>query len=123
MMNSFQYPSGATPLDSDEMYGLKIKHITTRQELDRWEQDNINDALQWLGERRKTDILTEAFIKTLHQKMFGKVWKWAGTFRKSGKNIGIDWPQIPVDIHNLLHDVRYWIDHKTYGDVAGASTS
>lgn len=116
MMNSFQYPSGATPLDPDEMYGLKIKHITTRQELDRWEQDNINDALQWLGERRKTDILTEAFIKTLHQKMFGKVWKWAGTFRKSGKNIGIDWPQIPVDIHNLLHDVRYWIDHKTYGD-------
>jgi Fic-DOC domain mobile mystery protein B len=116
MMNSFQYPSGATPLDPDDMYGLKIKHITTRQELDRWEQDNINDALQWLVERRKADILTEVFIKTLHQKMFGKVWKWAGTFRKSGKNIGVDWPQIAVSIHALLHDVRYWIDNKTYRD-------
>ena len=115
-MNSFQCPAGATPLNPDEMEGLRIKHITTRQELDRWEQDNINDALEWLGHRRKADILTEAFVKTLHQKMFGKVWKWAGTFRQSGKNIGVDWAQIVVQVHNLLHDVRYWIDHKTYGD-------
>ena len=115
-MDRFQYPAGATPFDPDEMEGLKIKHITTRQELDRWEQDNINDALQWLGRRRKTDILTETFIKTLHQRMFGKVWKWAGTFRRSGKNIGVDWPQIAVQVHNLLHDVRYWIDHKTYAN-------
>ena len=115
-MNNFQYPSGATPLDPDDTYRLKIKHITTRQELDRWEQDNINDALQWLGRRRNADILTESFIKTLHKEMFGKVWKWAGTFRKSGKNIGIDWTQISVNIHNLLEDVRFWIDHKTYGE-------
>lgn len=115
-MNSFRYPPGATPLDPDDMDGLEIKHITTRQELDRWEQDNINDALQWLGRRRKADILTEAFVRTLHQKMFGKVWKWAGTFRKSGKNVGVDWTQISVNIHNLLGDVRFWIDHKTYGE-------
>lgn len=115
-MSSFQYPAGATPLDPDEMDGLKIKHITTRQELDRWEQDNINDAIQWLERKRQTDILTESFIKTLHQKMFGKVWKWAGTFRRSGKNIGVDWPQISVQVHNLLNDVRYWIDNKTYED-------
>lgn len=115
-MDSFQYPTGATPLDQDDMDGLKIKHITTRQELDRWEQDNINDAIQWLGRRRNADILTEAFVKTLHQKMFGKVWKWAGTFRKSGKNIGVDWTQISVYIHSLLEDVRFWIDHKTYGE-------
>ena len=61
-MNNFQYPSGATPLDPDDMDGLKIKHITTRQELDRWEQDNINDAIQWLSRRRKADILTESFV-------------------------------------------------------------
>lgn len=115
-MNSFQSPAGATPLDPDDMEGLKIRHITMRQELDRWEQDNINDALQWLGRRRNVDILTESFVKTLHQKMFGKVWKWAGIFRKSGKNIGVDWPQISVYVHNLLGDVRFWIDHKTYGD-------
>jgi Fic-DOC domain mobile mystery protein B len=114
MADNFSYPPGATPLDPDEMEGLKFGHITTREELNRFEQDNIGEALQWLRNRRKSDILTEKFIKTLHQRMFGKVWRWAGTFRRSGKNIGADWPQIPAQLHTLLQDVRYWIDHKTY---------
>ena len=113
-MNEFQYPAGATPLEPEEIEDLKIGHITTREELNRFEQDNINEALQWLEIRRKSDVLTEKFIKTLHQKMFGKVWRWAGTFRRSGKNIGVDWMQIPVQLHTLLQDVRYWMDHKTY---------
>ena len=115
-MTEFKYPSGATPIDPDEMEGLKIKHITTREELNRFEQDNINEALQWLENRRKSNILTEKFVRVLHQKMFGKVWKWAGTFRKSGKNIGVDWHKISTELHTLLQDVRYWIDHKTYPD-------
>ncbi|OGX27360.1 MAG: cell filamentation protein Fic [Omnitrophica WOR_2 bacterium RIFCSPHIGHO2_01_FULL_48_9] len=115
-MNNFEYPSGATPLDPNEMEGLKLGHITAREELNRFEQDNINETLQWLANRRKSDILTEKFVKTLHQKMFGKVWKWAGSFRKSGKNIGVDWPQISTQLHTLLQDVRYWIEHKTYSE-------
>ena len=113
-MIDLKYPIGATPIDPDEMEGLKIGHITTREELNRFEQDNINEALQWVENRRRSDILTEKFIKTLHQKMFGKVWSWAGTFRLSGKNIGVDRTQIPVDLQKLLQDVRYWIDNKTY---------
>ena len=113
-MNDFQYPAGATPLDPDEIDGLKIGHITTREELNRFEQDNINEAIQWLDNRRKTDVLTEKFAKTLHQKMFGKVWHWAGSFRKSGKNIGVDWTQISAQLHLLFQDVRYWINHQTY---------
>lgn len=113
-MDNIQYPTGATPLDLDELDGLKIKHITTREELNRFEQDNINEALQWLNTRRKRDVLTEKFIKTLHQKMFGKVWRWAGSFRQSGKNLGTDWPQIPVSLHTLLQDIRYWIEQKIY---------
>lgn len=115
-MVEFKYPGGATPIDPDEMEGLKIKHITTREELNRFEQDNINEALQWLESRRKSDILTEKFVKTLHQKMFGKVWKWAGTFRKSGKNIGVDWHKISTELHTLLQDTRYWINHRTYAE-------
>lgn len=109
-----EYPNGATPVDPDEMEGLKPGHITTRGELNRFEQDNIGDALRWLEKRRKSDVLTEKFVKKLHREMFGKVWKWAGTFRKSGKNIGVDWHTIPTELQTLLHDVRYWIDHETY---------
>jgi len=113
-MDDFRYPEGATPLDPDEIEDLKLGHIVTREELNRFEQDNINEALEWLARRQKEDILTEKFVKTLHRKMFEKVWRWAGVFRKSGKNIGVDWHQIATQLHLLLQDVRYWIDHKTY---------
>jgi len=113
-MIEIRYQAGATPLDPNEISGLKIRHITTREELNRFEQDNINEALQWLGTRHKSDILTEKFIKTLHKKMFGKVWSWAGTFRRSDKNIGVDWKQISVYLYLLFQDMRYWIEQKTY---------
>lgn len=108
------YPHGATPLDPDEMRGLKLKHVTTRGELDHLEQANIQSGLRWLQRARKIDVLTEGFIRTLHRKLFGAVWQWAGTFRLTEKNIGMDPRQIPVQLHSLLGDARYWIEHKTY---------
>ncbi len=120
-MVSFESLDGATPLDPDEIEGLKIGHITTREELNRFEQDNIGLALEWLERRRRSDILTQKFVKTLHQEMFGKVWKWAGMFRKTGKNIGVDWHKISTELDTLLQDVCYWIEHKTYSgdEIAG----
>lgn len=87
-MPDFDYPEGATPIDPDETEGLILTHITTRGELDRWEQDNIVEALIWLDKTIPTDILNEQFIKELHRRMFANVWKWAGHFRLSDKNIG-----------------------------------
>jgi len=46
--------------------------------------------------------------------MFGKVWKWAGQFRRSEKNIGVAWIKIPVELKTLLDDVNYWMKNKTY---------
>jgi hypothetical protein len=74
-------PDGATPLDPDEREGLKFKHVTTRGELDELEQTNIESGLVWLSRRRKTDILTEQFVRESHRRLFGEVWQWAGTFR------------------------------------------
>jgi hypothetical protein len=50
-MITFDYPDGATPLDPNEAEGLRLSHITTRGELDRWEQDNI----LWAGHFRQSD--------------------------------------------------------------------
>jgi len=114
-MKQEDLPKGATPLDNDEMEGLKIKTITTRSELDRWEQQNIGDAMDWLESRKnKSDILNEGFVKKLHEKMLGKVWEWAGSFRKTDKNIGVDKYRIGIELKNLLDDAQYWIDNKTY---------
>jgi Fic-DOC domain mobile mystery protein B len=111
----FEYPEGATPLEPEEIEGLKLKHITTHGELDRWEQENIQDAWGWLARRKKKEpILSENFICQLHEKMFGKVWTWAGKFRRTNKNIGVEWPYVPVELKMLTDDVNYWIENKTY---------
>jgi len=74
-MIEFNYPEGATPLDPDESDGLLLTHISTRTELDRWEQDNILEALDWLDRTKPTDILNEQFIIRLHSMMFRNVWR------------------------------------------------
>jgi Fic-DOC domain mobile mystery protein B len=109
-MIEFEYPADATPIDPDEAEGLLLTHITTRAELDRWEQDNIIEALAWVERTKPIDILNEQFIKTVHRRMFGKVWKWAGHFRQSNKNIGGPWYQVSTGVRNLCDDARLWIE-------------
>lgn len=115
------YPEGATPLDRDELDGLKFRHITTRGELDHLEQANIEAGLAWLKRMRTADVLTDSFARTLHKKLFGDVWKWAGTFRQTEKNIGIDPRQIAMQLRVLLDDARYWAAHDTYNPVEAAT--
>ena len=114
MSNGLDEPDGATPLDVDEIEGLRFTHITTRGELDQLEQANIVEGMQWLKKQRNTDILSEGFVRDLHKRLFGQVWKWAGTFRKTEKNIGVDPIQIAIQLRQLLDDTRYWIEHETF---------
>jgi Fic-DOC domain mobile mystery protein B len=114
-------PDGATPLDPDEMDGLKFRHVTMRGELDELEQANIENGLVWLARRRKTDILTEQFIRDLHRRLFGEVWTWAGRFRRTEKNIGIDPLQISVQLKILLDDARYWAGNDTYAPLEASA--
>lgn len=79
-------PDGATPLDPDELEGLKFRHVTTRGERNELEQANVESGLLWLQRIRRRDVLTEAFARELHRRLFGDVWKWAGTPRKTEKN-------------------------------------
>jgi Fic-DOC domain mobile mystery protein B len=115
-----EYPEGATPLDPDEMEGLKFKHVTTRGELDELEQVNIESGLLWLTRQRRKDVLTDDFAVTLHKRLFGDVWNWAGVFRKTGKNIGIDPLYIGVELRTLMDDARYWSEHDTYSPIEAA---
>ncbi|WP_281297717.1 mobile mystery protein B [Flavobacterium limnophilum] len=110
------YKAGQTPLNEEEKDGLKIKSITTQGELDEFEQLNIEKAVEWtIHTNLKPDrILTEKFVKDLHKKMYGHVWKWAGEFRKSDKNIGVKWIQIGIELKNLIDDTKYWIANNTF---------
>lgn len=110
----FHYAPGATPLDLDEAAGLVPTHITTQSDLNAWEQVNIAQGDRWATRQKKRDLLDEGFIRDLHQKMFDKTWQWAGTFRKSNKNIGVDWTQVSVKLRNLLDNTRYQIENHVF---------
>lgn len=106
---------GQTPLNPEQINGLKIKTISTQQQLNEFEQTNINEALKWLNSKRKINhVISEDFIIKLHKRMFGMVWKWAGKFRKTETNIGIDWTRISIELRLLVDDANYWAAHKTY---------
>ncbi len=113
---AFDYKDGQTPLDEEEKEGLKIKSITTQGELDEFEQLNIEKAVEWTiyTKLKSEKILSEKFVKSLHKRMFGDVWKWAGQFRMTQKNLGIPWPKIGIELKNVLDDTNYWIEHNTY---------
>ena len=104
---------GGTALTKEEREGLIPSYITLRSELNEAEQANILEAEEWAF-ARKRDLLEEKFLNNLHQRMYGNVWRWAGQYRTTGKNIGIDAYRIPTELRQLLDDCRYWIENGTY---------
>lgn len=115
---AFVYEEGQTPLNEDESEGLLAKTITTQHQLNEVEQLNIEEAIEWTLRKKFAlrDILNESFSNDLHKKMFGSVWKWAGDYRKTNKNIGVDKYQIATSLRNLRDDCKFWIDNKTFSE-------
>ncbi len=110
-------PAGATPLDEDERRQLKPAHITTRSELNEWEQANISEAYDWAYSSRRggrPPLLSDTYVRRLHKRMFDKTWKWAGEYRTTGKNIGIVPWQIPEQVRILCDNTKYQIDHTRF---------
>lgn len=113
---NLEYIKGQTPIDEDENDGLKIPTISNRKELDEFEQNNIEKAVQWSLMRKYHyhDIFSIEFLKLVHEKMFGNIWEWAGYFRKSNKNIGADKSYIQAELKILNDDCIFWIENKVY---------
>jgi hypothetical protein len=105
---------GGTELSGEEKEGLIPSYITLRRELNEAEQANNLAGQEW-GFSRQHNVLNETFLKNLHKRMYGNVWKWAGHYRSTGKNIGVDAYRIPTELRQLLEDCRYWIENRTYG--------
>ena len=113
----FEYAPGATPIDADEALGLIPAHLTLQRELNEYEEANILEATEWLFGRRRGDPLDDQFVHTVHRRMFNHTWQWAGEARRSDKNIGVRWFEIPVRLHEMLGDVRTQIEYKAYSPV------
>lgn len=113
MVGPFEADQAGTPLDPQERDGLIPTHVTTREQLNELEAKNILKAITWAF-KRKRDVTSEAFLLRLHRRMLNKVWRWAGRYRTTERNIGVLPHEIQVRVHALLDDVRYWIGQQSY---------
>jgi len=107
---------GHTLLTPDEEAEL-IPSLVTRGDLNEWERLNILEAARWALSPRslsRIDPVSENYLRDLHRRMFDETWKWAGRYRSTEKNIGIDSYRIRDSLGGLLGDVRYWLEHKTF---------
>lgn len=111
----YRFEPGQTPIAEAEKLGLKLP-LSTQAELDQVEQANIEQALFWLrGKRFSADkALSAQFLQQLHRRMFSNVWKWAGKFRQTEKNIGVSWIMVSREVKVLCDDALFWITHETY---------
>jgi Fic-DOC domain mobile mystery protein B len=110
----FHQPDNATPLTPEEQRDLIPSHISNRGELNEAEQENILRGQDWALRRRKASLLTEKFITDLHKRMLGDVWRWAGTLRRTERNLGVPYYEVPTRLRELLNETEAWIEFKSY---------
>lgn len=104
---------GHTALSDDDRLGLIPSYIATRRELFDAEQRNI--ALALLRRQPTADqLLDDAYLRQLHGAMFNEVWTWAGRYRRTETNIGIDPTLISTEVRSLVDDARSWRSFGTY---------
>ena len=102
---------GSTPLDHDQVIGIRFSHLTTMGELDEIEDLNIQKGMEWLNRQKGDDYLSTEFLCKLHERLFGDVWKWAGKFRTSEVNISKYRPyDIGPQLKNFFEDIKLWIE-------------
>jgi Fic-DOC domain mobile mystery protein B len=105
--------NGHTELSEDDRLGLIPTYIATREELFEAEQRNIIEGM--LGRHpTSVELLDDTYLRQLHRAMFGKVWRWAGTYRIRETNIGINPIDITVAVRDLVREATTWVELGTY---------
>lgn len=112
MIEPFEFPPGATPiLDCSGLIPIWVHNLN---DLNRVEAENIMNA-QRKYLRGTINDLQNLFqvkeLKKIHQAMFGKVWVWAGTYRKSITSIGIKPALIPMQLAAFCFEIISWFEH------------
>lgn len=104
------------PLTDAESRELRLSHIATRGELERWEAQGIEEAEAWAFSHAhaRKDPPTEQSILALHGKMFGKVWKDSGRFRAGESGRGAAPQEIPEKVRELCGNFRHWAKAKVH---------
>ncbi len=115
-LDLFPIEDGATLLTPEEQSEL-IPSLATRAQLNEVERLGINTARVWAMRPRalaSTDLLSDAFGRELHRRMFRGVWRWAGRYRTTEKNLGWAVPRITEGVRNAFDDARTQLQYASY---------
>ena len=114
---------GQTPLPHDELAALLPEVVVVLGEpitraavydLEQGLQDRVTDELMPAaidGSLPLDALLNDYFVRDLHARLFGPVWKWAGRWRRTEVNIGVAPERIAVELRNALDAIAYRWDH------------
>ncbi len=114
---------GETPLDPDEAAALTPQARATfgdePTKFDLYEAEQaISEEVSLAlfadvvaGKLTVDDLLTDAFLRELHFKLYGDLWTWAGRYRTRDLNIGVAPQQIAVELRSSLDTIRYRWEH------------
>lgn len=110
---------GETPLDGDELDALLptlrevLGEVPTNAELYDLEQAVQDEVAEELltsvieGSLLLDELLSDQFVRELHRRLYGDIWRWAGAFRSRELNIGVAPEQIAVDLRTSLDTIGY----------------
>lgn len=114
---------GETPLPHDEFVALipaavdALGSPITRAavyDLEQGLQDRAFDELMPAavdGSLPLDELLSDYFVRDLHERLFGPVWTWAGQWRQLELNIGVATEQIAVELRSTLDNIAYRWEH------------
>jgi Fic-DOC domain mobile mystery protein B len=113
---NLEYLEGQTPIDEEEKLGLKVPIVSIKRELDEFEQKNIEDAMMWSLNNRweARSVFSTDFLKKVHRQMFNQVWSWAGQYRMTNKNIGVEFWKVASEAKQLIDDANHWYEYNVY---------
>ena len=109
-------PEAPGALTADEQARL-LPSLSTREQLNEIERLGINAARVWAMRPtvlRRSDLLTEAFMRELHRRMFGGIWRGAGRYRTTTGGPGWEPGQISKGVRMFLDDAEGWTRFSTY---------
>jgi len=107
---------GNGPIAPEEQ-ALLLPSLSTRAQLDEIERLRINAARVWAMRAavlQRGDLLTEAFARGLHRRMFGGIWRGAGRYRTAERSPGWEALRIAEGVRMFLDDAEGWIRFSTY---------
>lgn len=107
---------GQTKLDERDKLDL-IPSLITRSQLNEHELLNTASARDWAMSskvQKRDDLLTDFFARELHRRMFSSIWKWAGKYRTTERNLGWEPHRITEGMRVAFDNAQHWLKHDIY---------